>query len=70
MNYLFRFTGETVEGESKDGEDEATGLSLVAATVNQMKKQSQQLLIPLTVWVGLQQGFFGSDFTAVSPSIR
>jgi hypothetical protein len=31
-----------------------------------MKKNYQQLLIPLTIWSGLEQGFFGADFTAVS----
>jgi hypothetical protein len=31
-----------------------------------MKKHYQQLLIPLTIWSGLEQGFFGADFTAVS----
>ena len=61
-----RFTGEVIEGESKDGEKEPTGLSLVAATMKHMKKHSQQLLIPLTVWSGLEQGFFGADYTAVS----
>jgi len=25
----------------------------------------QQLLIPITIWSGLQAGFFGADFTAV-----
>ena len=63
--FNFRFTGDSVEGEIKD-EEEPTGLSLVAATMRQMKKRQQQLLIPLTIWVGLQQGFFGADFTAVS----
>jgi hypothetical protein len=41
---------------------------LVVATLRHMKKHRQQLLIPLTIWSGLEQGFFGADFTAVSSS--
>ena len=31
-----------------------------------MRHKKQLLLIPLTIWSGLEQGFFGADFTAVS----
>jgi len=31
-----------------------------------MKKKNQILIIPLTFWSGVEQGFFGADFTAVS----
>jgi hypothetical protein len=31
-----------------------------------MKDPSQLLVIPLTFWSGIEQGFFGADFTAVS----
>ena len=31
-----------------------------------MKKKKQILIIPLTFWSGIEQGFFGADFTAVS----
>ena len=62
-NYsIFRFASETEAA----GEEAPTGLSLVAATFRHMKKNYQQLLIPLTIWSGLEQGFFGADFTAVS----
>jgi hypothetical protein len=61
----FRFIGEAVKGKDEDGEEAPTGLSLVAATLKHMKKHYQQLLIPLTIWSGLEQGFFGADFTAV-----
>jgi hypothetical protein len=30
-----------------------------------MKNRNQLLLIPITIWSGLEQGFFGADFTAV-----
>ena len=36
------------------------------ATGRQMKNVKQLLLLPITIWSGLQQGFFGADFTAVS----
>ena len=31
-----------------------------------MKNSKQLLLLPITIWSGLEQGFFGADFTAVS----
>ena len=31
-----------------------------------MKKKEQLLVIPITFWSGIEQGFFGADFTAVS----
>ena len=37
---------------------------LLIATAKQLKKRKQLLLIPLTIWSGLEQGFFGADFTA------
>ena len=36
------------------------------ATFRQMKKKEQILVIPITFWSGIEQGFFGADFTAVS----
>ena len=38
---------------------------LLIVTAKQMRKKKQFLLIPLTIWSGLEQGFFGADFTAV-----
>ena len=38
---------------------------LLIVTAKQMQKKKQFLLIPLTIWSGLEQGFFGADFTAV-----
>ena len=50
-----------------DSEDSAkTGLQLIYATGRQMKNKKQLLLIPITIWSGLEQGFFGADFTAVN----
>jgi hypothetical protein len=42
-----------------------SGLSLLVATFKLMKNRNQLLLIPITIWSGLEQGFFGADFTAV-----
>jgi len=42
-----------------------TGLSLMSATFRQMAKPYQILIIPLTVWSGMEQGFFGAEYTAV-----
>jgi hypothetical protein len=64
--------GPRFTDKKKDDKEEETptGLSLVAATMKHMKKREQQLLILLTVWCGMQQGFFGADFTAVTTRSR
>ncbi len=41
-----------------------TGMSLLVATFKQMAKPNQLLIIPLTIWSGLEQGFISADFTA------
>ena len=51
--------------EQEINKRELSSLQLVAATYNQMKKKKQLLIIPLTFWSGIEQGFFGADFTAV-----
>ena len=43
-----------------------TGKQLLVATFKHIKKPYQILIIPLTFWSGIEQGFFGADFTAVS----
>jgi hypothetical protein len=47
----------------------SAGLELSAATFRHMKKPYQLLIIPLTIWSGLEQGFFGSDFYAVRVNV-
>jgi predicted MFS family arabinose efflux permease len=37
---------------------------LLFATFKHMKKPYQLLVIPLTLWSGVEQGFFGADYTA------
>ena len=55
-------------GERRRGSisaQETSGIQLLAATFRQMKKPNQQLLIPLTVFIGIEQAFIGADFTQV-----
>jgi hypothetical protein len=55
-------------GERRRGSisaQETGGIQLLAATFRQMKKPNQQLLIPLTVFIGMEQAFIGADFTQV-----
>ena len=35
-----------------------------------MRNPQQLLIIPITFWSGIEQGFFGADFTAVSSLSR
>ncbi|XP_057650871.1 UNC93-like protein isoform X2 [Diorhabda carinulata] len=42
---------------------ELTGIQLLSATAYQLKKPYQQFLIPITVWIGMEQAFIGADFT-------
>lgn len=42
-----------------------SGVALLSATLNQCKKPNQQLLILITVWIGMEQAFIGADFTQV-----
>ncbi|XP_011299291.1 UNC93-like protein [Fopius arisanus] len=42
---------------------ELSGIQLLSATAYQLKKPYQQLLIPITVWIGMEQAFIGADFT-------
>lgn len=53
-------------GEKRRGSISAMeigGTQLLAATFNQLKKPNQQLLIPITVFIGMEQAFIGADFT-------
>lgn len=58
---LLRYGEKEREGESS----KLTGIGLFMATGKQMLKPYQVLLIPITIWCGLEQGFFVSDYTQV-----
>ncbi|XP_050101118.1 UNC93-like protein [Anopheles aquasalis] len=53
-------------GERRRGSISATeisGMQLLSATFKQLKKVNQQLLILITVFIGMEQAFIGADFT-------
>lgn len=55
-------------GERRRGSisaQELTGFQLLSATFKQLKKPNQQLLIPLTIFIGMEQALIGADFTQV-----
>merc|ERR1711892_499472 len=52
------------EDERKEGKEKLSGKQLLVASFGHMKKKNQILIIPLTFWSGVEQGFFGADFTA------
>ena len=57
----YRFYNET------ESENQRSGVfQLLFATFNNLRDRKQLLILPLTIWSGLQQGFMGADFTAVS----
>ncbi|XP_068230620.1 UNC93-like protein [Palaemon carinicauda] len=60
-----------VDPLTRYGEDEREGSStgksgweLLVATFNHMRHPYQILIIPLTVWSGVEQAFIGADYTA------
>merc|ERR550517_1915176 len=50
--------------ESLSGSDQMSGFKLLSATIRQLGSAKQLLIVPITFWSGLEQGFFGADFTA------
>lgn len=53
-------------GEKRRGSISAIeigGKELLAATFKQLKKPNQQLLVAITVFIGMEQAFIGADFT-------
>lgn len=47
----------------RNSQPEMTPIQLLSATAYQLKKPYQQLLIPITVFIGMEQAFIGADFT-------
>ncbi len=41
-------------------------IKLLISSIKHMKNLNQLLLIPLTVWSGLEQSFLGAQFTKVT----
>lgn len=65
-NFLFFFFFRYGEKQRKVDSQELSGIQLLSATAYQLKKPYQQLLIPITIWIGMEQAFIGADFTQVS----
>lgn len=53
------------EKQRKPDAPDISGIQLLSATAYQLKKPYQQLLIPITVWIGMEQAFIGAEFTQV-----
>lgn len=62
---LFFFICRYGEKQRRADSQELSGIQLLSATAYQLKKPYQQLLIPITVWIGMEQAFIGADFTQV-----
>ena len=52
--------------DEKKNKEKLSGLELLVATFKQMVRKEQLLIIPITFWSGVEQGFFDAEFTAVS----
>jgi hypothetical protein len=61
LDPLIRYGEKEREGASS----KLSGKHLLSATFQHMKKPYQIMLIPLTIWSGMEQGFFGAEFTTV-----
>uniref|UniRef100_A0A182SBW0 UNC93-like protein n=1 Tax=Anopheles maculatus TaxID=74869 RepID=A0A182SBW0_9DIPT len=63
---IFEISAIYLYGERRRGSISATeisGMQLLSATFKQLKKANQQLLILITVFIGMEQAFIGADFT-------
>jgi len=52
------------EDERAEDAEKLSGIQLLVATFRHLKNKNQLLVIPITIWSGIEQGFFGADFTA------
>ncbi|ODN04684.1 UNC93-like protein [Orchesella cincta] len=52
------------EKERNGSSSQLEGKELLIATFRHMRKPYQILIIPLTIWSGMEQGFFGAEYTA------
>lgn len=58
------------EKERSGATSQLQGTDLMVATFRHMKKPYQLLMIPLTIWSGMEQGFFNAEYTAVRPQFE
>ncbi|XP_065210082.1 UNC93-like protein [Planococcus citri] len=52
------------EKQTRANSQGLSGIQLLSATAYQLKKPYQQLLIPITIWIGMEQAFIGAEFTS------
>ena len=64
-NYLRHFIRRYGEKQRRADSQGLSGIQLLSATAYQLKKPYQQLLIPITIWIGMEQAFIGAEFTSV-----
>lgn len=43
-----------------------SGLKLLTVTINLLRKRRQILMLPITMFIGLEEAFLAVDFTRVS----
>ena len=63
------FLSGSQQEQDQEQEKDLSGLQLLVATLHHLRKKKQLLIVPITFWSGVEQGFFGADFTAVSSSL-
>jgi len=52
------------EDERQGDNEKLSGVQLLLATFRHLKNKNQLLVVPITIWSGLEQGYFNADFTA------
>lgn len=63
LDPLTRYGEKRYVAGNTSSSDQPSSKRLVLATYNQMKRLNQQLLIIITIFVGMQQAFMAADFT-------
>ena len=64
LDPLEKYTKGYSTEQCEQKEEVPNNLSLIFATFKHMVKPQQLFIVPLTIWCGLEKGFFLSDFTA------
>ena len=59
---IYRYNEGTREGSGTG----LSGFSLLAITLKLLKERNQILILPITMFLGVEQAFVGADYTAVS----
>ena len=62
MSTAFRYEMKEKSNSNKG----ASGIQLLIVTIKLLRNWKVLFLLPLTIWMGVEQAFRGADFTAVS----